>query len=286
MKLNKWMTAAALSAWTGFAVLAAAQTSAPVTDDLFAGTEIFAKGASDVSEVTMDPDTLGLVEGPNSHAAHSMVLNVVRSYQYDKPGMYNIADVDAFRNKLNTGDWHCSVHTRDLKTNESTDICNKRRTDGYIETAIITVEPKELTFIHTIRKQHHDGDHSEVDGLMVLPGMAGLPLDAMLDVHAIPDIHISPDVHIPEIHISPDIQVPDVHVPDIHVDLSPLEHMNFDDMQRQIEKSMKDFKGPDAIDLQLKLQDAQKSLEKAQKDFEKDSRKAGKHSDSTDKQPE
>ena len=127
-------------------------TSSPVTDDLFAGTEKFARGASEVSEINMDPDTLDMVNGKDSRRAHNMILNVVRSYEYDKPGMYRIEDVEEFRKKLNTGDWHCSVHTRELKSGESTDICNKRRTDGLLEQAIITVEPKELTFIHTIRK--------------------------------------------------------------------------------------------------------------------------------------
>jgi hypothetical protein len=137
-----------------------AQTSAPVKDDLFTGTEIFAKGASDVTEVTMDPDTLGMVGGKDKARASHMVLNVVRTYEYDKPGMYRIEDVDAFRNKLNTGDWHCSVHTRSLKSGESTDVCNKHRADDMVETAIITVEPKELTFIHTIVRRSGSGSSS------------------------------------------------------------------------------------------------------------------------------
>jgi len=153
----------------------AAQTSAPVKDDLFNGTEIFAKGASDVTEVTMDPDTLGMVGGKDKAKAHTMVLNVVRTYEYDKPGMYRIEDVDAFRNRLNTGEWHCSVHTRSLKTGESTDICNKRRTDDLQETAIITVEPKSLTFIHTIRKKY--AGESGVEGLTISPGVFGYRID-------------------------------------------------------------------------------------------------------------
>ncbi len=127
-------------------------TSSPVHDDLFAGTEKFAKGASDVTEVSMDPDTLGMVGGKDASRAHRMVLNVVRTYEYDKPGMYRIEDVEEFRKRLDSGDWHCSVHTRDLKRGEGTDICSKQRTDGLVEQAIITVEPKELTFIHTIRR--------------------------------------------------------------------------------------------------------------------------------------
>lgn len=145
-------------------------TSAPVQDDLFAGTEKFAKGASEVNEVTMDPDTLGMVNGKDSHRAHNMVLNVVRSYEYDKPGMYRMEDVEEFRKKLNTGDWHCSIHTRELKSGEGTDICNKRRSDGLVEQAIITVEPKELTFIHTVRKA---GSGSSMN----LPDVGGLMSD-------------------------------------------------------------------------------------------------------------
>jgi hypothetical protein len=162
------------------AVSALAQTSNPVKDDLFAGTEMFAKGASDVTEITMDPQTLGMVGGKDSKRAHSTILNVVRTYSYDKPGMYNIADVEAFRNKLNTGDWHCSVHTRSLKTGESTDICNKQRNDGLAESAIITVEPKELTFIHTIRKK---GEGESEVGAMPLLMLDGKPMMAMMDAN-------------------------------------------------------------------------------------------------------
>jgi hypothetical protein len=160
-----------------------------VKDDLFAGTEVFEKGASDVNEITMDPDTLDLVGGKDGKRAHNMILNVVRTYSYDKPGMYNIADVDAFRNKLNSGDWHCSVHTRDLKTGASTDVCNKRRSDGLAETAIITVEPRELTFIHTIRRKG-DGE-SELGGLPMMYSLPGLTSLAMLDPQAFVDMQMA-----------------------------------------------------------------------------------------------
>jgi hypothetical protein len=166
---------------------ARAQTSAPIKDDLFAGTEVFSKGASDVTEITMDPDTLGLVGGRDKARAHGMVLNVVRTYSYDKPGMYRIEDVEVFRNKLNSGDWHCSVHTRSLKTGESTDVCSKRRSDDLSEQAIITVEPKSLTFIHTIRKR--GAGESDVSEMPMLLGLHGLPALAMLDPQLFLDMH-------------------------------------------------------------------------------------------------
>ncbi len=151
MRLLAAVSSLLLAGVLGGVAAGAQGTSSTVKDDLFNGTERFAKGASDVTEVTMDPDTLGMVSGDNARRAHGMVLNVVRTYEYDKPGMYNIADVEEIRRRLNTGEWHCSVHTQDLKHGESTDICNKRRSDGLVEQAIITVEPKELTFIHTIK---------------------------------------------------------------------------------------------------------------------------------------
>lgn len=166
----------AILALAAGAMLAGAQTSTIVRDDLFAGTEKFAKGASDVTELTMDPQSLQMVGGKDAHRAHRMVLNVVHTYTYDKPGMYNIADVEEFRNKLNTGDWHCSVHTRDMKHGESTDICNKNRTDGMVETAIITVEPKELTFIHTI-KQGGEGGSELVVPMGLRMGLWGSSAD-------------------------------------------------------------------------------------------------------------
>ena len=171
------MAAGILMVAMGSSLAGAQGTSAIVKDDLFNGTEKFAKGASDVTEVTMDPDTLGMVSGDNSRRARGMVLNVVRTYEYDKPGMYNIADVEQIRQRLNTGDWHCSVHTQDLKHGESTDICSKHRSDGLLEQAIITVEPKELTFIHTIKRGAGNSEHGGPgagESMLFAPEIPGL----------------------------------------------------------------------------------------------------------------
>ncbi len=153
----------------------AAGNTAPVKDDLFAGTEKFAKGASDVTEVTMDPNSLDMVGGPNANYAHRMVLNVVRTYSYDKPGMYNPVEVEEYRRKLETGDWHCSVHIRDLKNGESTDVCSRNRAPDMVENAILTTSPKSLTFIHNIRKAKGQGSGLDLGGAsdmsLLLPGV-------------------------------------------------------------------------------------------------------------------
>jgi hypothetical protein len=121
-----------------------------VKDELFAGTEKFAAGASDVTDVNLGPDMLGMVSGKHGgNMAHKLNFMVVRTYEYPKPGMYNLADVDVYRQKLKAGNWNCFIHTHESKTGESTDICNRPLPDGQgNEMVIMTVEPKELTFIH------------------------------------------------------------------------------------------------------------------------------------------
>ena len=121
-----------------------------VKDDLFDGTEKFAKGASDVTSVNLGPDMLGMVSGKHGgDMAHKLNFMVVRSYEYPRAGMYNLADVDAYRQKLRSGNWNCFIHTTDSASGESTDICNRPLpNNGGNEMVIMTVEPKELTFIH------------------------------------------------------------------------------------------------------------------------------------------
>lgn len=226
----------------GLGVGAEGQSTQPLPkDDLFAGTEVFAKGASDITEITMDPDSLGLVKGDDQRRAHNTVLQVVRTYTYDKPGMYNMADVDAIRNKLNTGDWHCSVHIRDLKNGTGSDVCAKRRTDGMKESAIIEVEQKQLTFIHTIRKEGGPGA-SELGYFPMLPGLSGLPALAMMDPEAFADMQIG-------LHGLPMIMGPGMHVFSFNSedmkDLKDLKVKPFTDEQRQQMRQFRLRVGPD-----------------------------------------
>jgi len=118
-----------------------------VKDELFAGTEKFAQGASDVTEVNLDRNMLGMVGKGKDGLAGKMDFVVVHSYTYDKPGMYRQEDVDAYRKKLTDGSWSCFVHTRDK--DGATDICQRTMPDNEThEMVIMTSEPKELTFVH------------------------------------------------------------------------------------------------------------------------------------------
>jgi hypothetical protein len=119
-----------------------------VKDDLFAGTEKFAAGASDVTEVNLDPTMMGMVRSKgDSELAHKMKFMVIHTYEYPKEGMYKQEDVDAYRKKLQDGTWSCSIHVKDKSG--TTDICSRSSPDHEgSEMVILTAEPKELTFIH------------------------------------------------------------------------------------------------------------------------------------------
>jgi hypothetical protein len=223
---------AMLSAAAGSGLAQAA--AAPAKDDLFAGTEIFAKGASNVTEISMDPNSLGMVNGKNENRAHAMILNVVRTYEYDKPGMYRIEDVDVYRNKLNTGDWLCSMHMRSTKEGESTDICKRRRTDDLSETAIITVEPKQLTFIHTIRKGIPG--KSEMSGFM-FDRVDGLPAMALLEPKLL----------------------------EMQMSLQNLRLPNQDEIRAEVDGAMKNLPALDSPEMQKHFAEMQKKLEDAGK---------------------
>jgi hypothetical protein len=217
-----------------------AQNSEPLPkDDLFAGTEGLAKNATHVTEITMDPDSLNMVGGRDGAKAHSMVLNVVRTYEYDKPGMYNMADVDAIRNKLNSGDWRCSVHVRDLKTGEGQDICSKHRTDGLKEEAIIEVEPKELTLIHRIWRPGGPGS-SELGFFPMMPGLGPMAMMAMTDPEALADMEIGLHGLPMMLNLEPSLSL---QMNGLQGQLKTLKVRPFDaEQMEKMNKQMKDFK--------------------------------------------
>jgi hypothetical protein len=127
---------------------------AQVKDDLFAGAGKFAQGASEVTEINLDPSTMGMIgrgpfvdKGRDGGLASKMNFMVIRSYRYDKPGMYSMDDFDAYSKKLTDGTWNCSIHVRGKE--ESTDICSRTAADHESnEMVILTAQPRELTFIH------------------------------------------------------------------------------------------------------------------------------------------
>jgi hypothetical protein len=161
-------------------------------DELLAGTEKFAQGASRVTEINLDPTTMGMVgrsHGPHSDLANKLTLMVVHSYGYEKPGMYRQEDVDAFRKKLQDGSWSCSIHTR--SEDRSTDICSRAGADKETnEMVIFTTSPEKLTFIHVAGKMSLsdlEQASGSAGGVIIVHPMVPLPA-----IPPIPPIHVQP----------------------------------------------------------------------------------------------
>lgn len=128
-----------------------------VQDDLFAGTDKFAKGAKSSTEVNLDKNMLAMAgkflddegEGdkPDKDLAKKLDFIVVREYEYAKPGEYNIADLAEFQKRLDAGGWSYVVKER--TDHSSTSVCVKIDTEGKTtELIVIEAEPRALTFVH------------------------------------------------------------------------------------------------------------------------------------------
>lgn len=148
-------------------------------DDLFAGAEKFAKNAKSSTEVNLDKNMLGMA-GKFSAESNSdgskevadlttkMDFVIVREYEYDKPGLYNMADVEEFSNRLNGDGWSHVV--RERSATENTDVCMKTDGDGISELVVISAQPQELTFVHL-------KGHMSMSDLEKAGGKYGVPQD-------------------------------------------------------------------------------------------------------------
>jgi hypothetical protein len=171
--VNAHVTVPVINLQTNVAVKVAYQAK----DDLFAGAEKFAQGASEVTEINLDPTTMGLVgmnHGKDGEEARKMKSMSIHTYKYDKPGMYRMEDVDAYRKKLEDGSWHCAIHVR--TTTGSTDICSRTGADKETnEMVILTAEPQKLTFIHMSGKMSLDELNHMSGSAGALKPHTGLP---------------------------------------------------------------------------------------------------------------
>ena len=158
-------------------------------DTLLAGTEKFGQGATKVTEINLDPNTMGMMghNGREADLAHKMTLMTVHTYSYDKPGMYRKEDVEAFRKKLEDGSWNCYVHTR--SESGTSDICARAGADHETnEMVIVTTRETKLTFIHMSGKLSLN-ELSEMSGSTA--GISAheftqMPMPPMPPLHAMP----------------------------------------------------------------------------------------------------
>jgi len=145
-------------------------------DELFAGTEKFAQGAKSTTEVNLDKNMLAMANKsgdkgnkPGTDLMKKMDFVIVREYQYEKPGQYNLAEIEKFRKRLDNSGWSHMVKER--SATESTDVCIKTDNGGeFSELVVIEAEPTELTFVHL-------KGHMSLDELIKAGGKYGVAPD-------------------------------------------------------------------------------------------------------------
>jgi hypothetical protein len=118
----------------------------------------FANDAVETVDVTLDANMLNLAKNFLSEKdfdqrqAKEIVSQLkgiyVRSYEFDKPGMYNAADIETFRSQLKSPEWNRIVGVRSKRDGEN-DYVYVRQVGGKVTgLAVIAAEPREFTLVY------------------------------------------------------------------------------------------------------------------------------------------
>ena len=86
----------------------------------------------------------------------------IRSYEFEEPGQYSQADVDAVAAQLHEPGWSCVINVHSKKRGENTQICFHSTNGQRDGMALIAAEPKELTILSLVGV----GDLSEIGKLV------------------------------------------------------------------------------------------------------------------------
>ncbi len=114
--------------------------------------------AKESSIVDLGPEQLGLLQGFTGEGKKGELGELsktlksiqVRSFEFDKPGMYNMDEMRAFRDKIKAGGTWVSLVTVREKGG-FTDILVEKGTDGKPKGFfIIAAEPEELSVVHIV----------------------------------------------------------------------------------------------------------------------------------------
>jgi hypothetical protein len=140
--------------------------------------EPLAKKASEVVDVNLDGTLLKLASkfmtAEDDQEGLEIIKNLkgiyVKNFEFDKPGEYSQADVEAVRGKLQTPFWSRIVTAQSKHEGETTEIYIMTASDGgtVLGMAIIDTEPKELTVVNIVGP-------IDIDKLSALEGKMGIP---------------------------------------------------------------------------------------------------------------
>lgn len=118
----------------------------------------FASQATETVDVTLDSNMLNLAKNflsdkeKDQREAKEIVSQLkgiyVRSYEFDKTGVYSEADIEAFRAQLKAPEWNRIVGVHSKREGENTYVYVKQVGGKMTGLAVIAAEAKELTLVY------------------------------------------------------------------------------------------------------------------------------------------
>ena len=115
--------------------------------------------ASEVSDVDLEGPLLQtaskfLSKGESDAELKELVSGLkgiyVRSFEFEKEGVYSQADLEIIRKQLQSPGWTRIVNVHSKQDKESTEIYSMPSGDKIVGLAILSAEPKELTVINIV----------------------------------------------------------------------------------------------------------------------------------------
>lgn len=112
--------------------------------------------ASETTEVTLNGRTLQLaakfMNDEGDEEARNIVKKLkgiyVRSFEFEKPGLYSEADIESLRSQLKSPIWEKVVNVHSKRDGENAEIYFKTDSGDQIAgLVVIAADPKELTFV-------------------------------------------------------------------------------------------------------------------------------------------
>jgi hypothetical protein len=134
--------------------------------------------ASEIVEVSLDERLLQLAakvfntNNPEELKIKELVSGLkgvyVRVFEFEKPGEYDLSDIDALRAQLQPPGWTKIVGVRSKRDGQNVDVHIKYQGNNILGLAIVAAEPKELTVVNIVGP-------IDLEKLSQLGGQFGIP---------------------------------------------------------------------------------------------------------------
>jgi hypothetical protein len=92
----------------------------------------------------------------------------IKSFEFDKDGQWNQADLDQIRNQLKTPEWNRIVGVKSSQDQENAEVWVRTESGKISGLAVLAAEPRELTVVNIV-------GNISLESLAALGGQMGIP---------------------------------------------------------------------------------------------------------------